>query len=119
VWKLTPGMRDNHWLDCRVYNKALAEHLGLSKMSDEDWKGLDRERGAPEGAAPLWVAAAAAEASPLAGAAPGLAAPGDVEAPPTRGVSAEEIEQIKRAVEARGVEAARGWPPRRNACLTN
>jgi hypothetical protein len=40
-------MRDNHSLDCRVYNKALAEHLGLSKMSDEDWKGLARDRELP------------------------------------------------------------------------
>ncbi len=58
VWKLTPGTRDNHWLDCRIYNKALAEHLGLSEMSDEAWKGLARERGAPEGdGLALWKAA--------------------------------------------------------------
>jgi phage terminase large subunit GpA-like protein len=66
VWRLTPGMRDNHYLDCRIYNKALAEHIGLSKMSDEDWRGLARDRGAPEGAAPLWAAMAAAEEAPLA-----------------------------------------------------
>ena len=39
--------------------------------------------------------------------------------PPARGVSEEQIERAKRAVEARGAEAARAWPPRRNACPTN
>jgi phage terminase large subunit GpA-like protein len=29
VWKLRSSERDNHFFDCRVYNMALAEHLGL------------------------------------------------------------------------------------------
>lgn len=93
MWKLTPGMRDNHFLDRRVYNKALAEHLGLSNFTDEQWKGFARDRGPPEGAAPLWVAAAGAEASPLALAAAEHAA-GDASLGAARGISDEEIEQI-------------------------
>jgi phage terminase large subunit GpA-like protein len=118
VWRLTPGMRDNHYLDCRIYNKALAEHIGLSKMSDEDWRGLARDRGAPEGAAPLWAAMAAAEEAPLAVDVAEHAA-GDTSPGRARGISAEEIEQIQRAIGARGHEAARSWPPRRNVCPTN
>jgi phage terminase large subunit GpA-like protein len=119
VWKLTPGMRSNHWLDCRVYNKALAEHLGLSKFTDEEWKAFSRDRGAPDGGAPLWVAAAAAEAAPLAVPKPEPAAAGDVGPGPARGVSGEEIAEIQRAIEARGAEATRSWPARRNVWPTN
>lgn len=39
---------DNHFLDCRVYNLALAEYLGLSTMTDDDWAILARRRGMPE-----------------------------------------------------------------------
>lgn len=37
----------NHLLDCRVYNKAMADRLGLNRMTDEQWAVLRRERGAP------------------------------------------------------------------------
>lgn len=47
VWKLTPGTRDNHWLDCRVYCLALAEQLGLSELTPGEWARLARERGMP------------------------------------------------------------------------
>lgn len=49
---------DNHLLDCRVYNMALAEHLGLSTMTDDDWLTLARRRGMPEADMPLFLAAA-------------------------------------------------------------
>ncbi len=55
-WKLS-GTREGHLLDCRVYAKSLAEHLGLSSLTDDEWKGLIRERGAPPSdALPLWAA---------------------------------------------------------------
>jgi phage terminase large subunit GpA-like protein len=47
-WKLSSSERDNHLLDCRVYNLALAEHLGLWANTEDDWKGLAKERGLPE-----------------------------------------------------------------------
>jgi phage terminase large subunit GpA-like protein len=50
VWKLRASERDNHLLDCRVYNLALLEHLGIfSKMPSDDWAELARLRGAPAG----------------------------------------------------------------------
>jgi phage terminase large subunit GpA-like protein len=47
VWKQRPSQRDNHWLDCRVYNMAIAEHLGLSTLTADEWARLAKERGAP------------------------------------------------------------------------
>lgn len=38
------GKEENHFLDCRVYNMALADHLGVSTMTDDEWKILARER---------------------------------------------------------------------------
>ncbi|UNJ22042.1 terminase large subunit [Microcystis phage vB_MweS-yong2] len=38
---------ENHFLDCRVYNMALAEYLGLSSMTENDWAALARLRGRP------------------------------------------------------------------------
>jgi phage terminase large subunit GpA-like protein len=58
VWRLRHG-RDNHLLDCRVYNLALAEYLGLQKMTSDEWAMLARERGAPGGEEP-WKAASMA-----------------------------------------------------------
>jgi phage terminase large subunit GpA-like protein len=37
-WK--PRRVDNHWLDCRIYAMAMAEHIGLSRMSPGDWARL-------------------------------------------------------------------------------
>lgn len=37
-WK--EARRDNHFLDCRVIAMAMAEHLGLSKMTPADWAHL-------------------------------------------------------------------------------
>jgi phage terminase large subunit GpA-like protein len=41
----------NHYLDCRIGNMAMAElpHLGLSRMTDDDWKALATVRGVPDG----------------------------------------------------------------------
>jgi phage terminase large subunit GpA-like protein len=43
IWQ-PRGNQANHWLDCRVYNMALADHLGLSSMTEDEWKILARER---------------------------------------------------------------------------
>jgi phage terminase large subunit GpA-like protein len=48
VWKLRLG-RDNHLLDCRIYNIAMAEHLGVTRMTADDWAVLEERRGAPAG----------------------------------------------------------------------
>lgn len=47
-WKLLASEKDNHFLDCRVYNLALAEYLGLSSMAPDEWAALARARGLPE-----------------------------------------------------------------------
>lgn len=46
LWAIR-GTEENHFLDCRVYNMALADHLGLSRMTEDEWKILARERAAP------------------------------------------------------------------------
>lgn len=38
---------ENHYFDCRVYNMAMAEYLGLSSMTDDEWSALVRLRGTP------------------------------------------------------------------------
>lgn len=43
VWKVSPG-RQNHWLDCRIYNRAAAEAMALDSRSDADWLALQAER---------------------------------------------------------------------------
>ncbi|MEW6257414.1 MAG: terminase gpA endonuclease subunit [Pseudomonadota bacterium] len=40
---------ENHYLDCRIGNMALAEHLGLSAMSPDEWRELARRRQVPDG----------------------------------------------------------------------
>lgn len=37
----------NHYHDCKIYGMALAEHLGVSHMTADDWANLAKERGAP------------------------------------------------------------------------
>ncbi len=44
-WKLRNNA-ENHFLDCRVYNMALADFLGLSRMTPAEWAELARQRGA-------------------------------------------------------------------------
>jgi phage terminase large subunit GpA-like protein len=45
VWQPMPG-RENHYLDCRVYNMAAAEKLLLDTLKDADWARLRAERSA-------------------------------------------------------------------------
>lgn len=58
----------NHFLDCRIYNLALADYLGLSRMTQDEWRQLAKLRGAsgelqsPELFAPESVKIAAAVA---------------------------------------------------------
>lgn len=39
---------ENHYLDCRIGNMALADHLGLSAMSPDEWRELGRRRQVPD-----------------------------------------------------------------------
>ncbi|MDP3853162.1 phage terminase large subunit family protein [Phenylobacterium sp.] len=43
VWKVESG-RQNHWLDCRIYNRAAAEAMALDNRSETDWMGLQADR---------------------------------------------------------------------------
>lgn len=45
-WAPMPG-RQNHYLDCRVYNMAAAEKLMLDTLTDAQWAALRVERYAP------------------------------------------------------------------------
>lgn len=49
-WVPMPG-RQNHYLDCRVYNFAAAERLMLDTLSEADWAARMAERYAPRDAA--------------------------------------------------------------------
>lgn len=40
-------LRENHFLDCRIYNMALAEYLGITTMTADEWAALARHRGLP------------------------------------------------------------------------
>ncbi|PCI51925.1 MAG: terminase [Alphaproteobacteria bacterium] len=48
---------ENHWLDCRVYNMAMADHLGINLMTDDDWRALARKREVPEDQGDLFIQA--------------------------------------------------------------
>lgn len=69
LWKETGP---NHLLDCRVYAMAMAEYLGLSRLTDEQWSEIARNRGMPTEAiegdlfAPDPIRLAAAAAKPVA-----------------------------------------------------
>ena len=80
VWK--QRAKDNHFGDCRIYNMALAEQLGLSIWTLEEIAALAKERGLPAAdALPLFSRPPAAEPAPVAApTAPG----GDVETPDDR-----------------------------------
>jgi phage terminase large subunit GpA-like protein len=49
VWKIRSSERDNHFLDCRVYCLAIAEYLGLSSLTADEWCNLAKLRGFPDG----------------------------------------------------------------------
>jgi phage terminase large subunit GpA-like protein len=67
VWKPIASSRDNHLLDCRVYNLALAEYLGLSSTTADGWADLARRRGMPEASIATGLFAARLEAPHIAG----------------------------------------------------
>ncbi|SEM62629.1 Phage terminase, large subunit GpA [Sphingomonas gellani] len=48
-WIMMPG-RQNHYLDCRVYNEAAAEKLMLDTLTEMDWAALRVDRYAPRDA---------------------------------------------------------------------
>jgi phage terminase large subunit GpA-like protein len=43
VWRVQAG-KQNHWLDCRIYNRVAAEALGLDSRSEADWLALQAKR---------------------------------------------------------------------------
>ncbi|HEV2501468.1 MAG TPA: terminase gpA endonuclease subunit [Mesorhizobium sp.] len=47
VWLVRSG-EENHLLDCEVYGAALAEYLGVSRMTEEQWRTLIADRGVPD-----------------------------------------------------------------------
>jgi phage terminase large subunit GpA-like protein len=46
IWKVRNG-EENHLFDCRVYNYALADYLGVSRMTADQWAVLASRRGVP------------------------------------------------------------------------
>lgn len=67
---------ENHFLDCRVYNLALAEYLGLSSMSPAEWLALARNRGLPDEAVARNLFTTLPEPEPQGPAAPAAPASG-------------------------------------------
>lgn len=47
----------NHFHDCRIYNMAMAEHLGLGRFTDEMWAALAARRNVPPVEGPDLMAA--------------------------------------------------------------
>lgn len=44
------GGRANHWLDCRIMARAMAELLGVSRLNSDDWAKIIAARGPTEAA---------------------------------------------------------------------
>lgn len=44
VWMVRSG-EENHLLDCEIYSAGIADWLGLSRMTDDDWRTLAARRG--------------------------------------------------------------------------
>ena len=40
-------IKNNHFHDCRIYNSAMAEYLGISQITPEQWRELALRRGLP------------------------------------------------------------------------
>lgn len=83
VWK---ERGPNHFLDCRIYNHALADYLGMNRMTAREWQHLAKLRGVPDSAAfgpraPAAPPAAEPEPAPVATPAKPAAKP-EVEAAP-------------------------------------
>ena len=41
------GIKNNHFHDCRIYNQAMAEYLGISIMTPDQWRELALQYGMP------------------------------------------------------------------------
>jgi phage terminase large subunit GpA-like protein len=41
-------IKNNHFHDCRIYNTAMAEYLGISTITPEGWRDLAIRRGLPQ-----------------------------------------------------------------------
>ncbi|ATQ67808.1 MULTISPECIES: terminase gpA endonuclease subunit [Methylosinus] len=70
VWKPITAGADNHLLDCRIYNLALAEYLGLSSTTADEWAELARRRGMPQEAIAEGLFAPRRDAAPAPAGAP-------------------------------------------------
>lgn len=70
-------LRENHFLDCRVYNMALAEYLGLSSSTEDEWAALARHRGLPAEVTRRDLFSAPAQPAPPSQPAPREPAPAD------------------------------------------
>ncbi len=46
IWKIRSG-EENHLLDCEIYGSALADYLGVSRMTQEEWIRLAGDRASP------------------------------------------------------------------------
>jgi phage terminase large subunit GpA-like protein len=105
-WRKKPH-QPNEALDIVVGARALAWGEGAGHVDRARWRELAAEAHGPLDQPTLFLAP--------------LVAPGTLGkvSLPARGVSEEQIERAKLAVEARGAEAARAWPPRRIACPRN
>lgn len=47
VWTVRKG-EENHFLDCEIYCDALADYLGVARMTEDQWRHLAAERGVSE-----------------------------------------------------------------------
>lgn len=70
-------LRENHFLDDRVYNIAMAEYLGLSIMTEAEWAALARQRGVPEAVTEQTLFTSRPEPEPLPETQSPRAAPAD------------------------------------------
>ena len=105
-WRKKPHQA-NEALDIVVGARALAWGAGAGQLTVSDWRERAAEAHGALEQPTLFSAALVAPETPAKA------------SRPARGVSEEQIEQIQRAVEARGAASVRAWPPRRIACPTN
>jgi phage terminase large subunit GpA-like protein len=105
-WRKKPH-KPNEGLDIAVGARALAWGEGAGQLTASDWRERAAEAHRSGEQPTLFSAPLVAQGTPAK------------VSPPARGVSEEQIEQIQRAVEARGAASVRAWPPRRIPCPTN
>lgn len=104
VWRDTGP---NHLLDCRVYAMAVAEHLGLTRKTQDDWRALAKRYATPDAAGDLFAgpALAAERAAPPAAPPPEASpeGPGALSAALDRALAGKR--QGKPIVRRRGVRS--------------